>query len=206
MKKLTAILLIVVSFSGFSQTEKGDWIITPVVGRSSIYSGSSEENSNYLNISLPVYFHHYLSDRFAIGWKATLYYNWFEHTPVDVNDFYRKTTQIGIRLIPSIRYNILKTRLTPFIEATYLGAINFDYRTMQSENPIIPINKRTASVFDFSQEAYITNVYFDIGVSYFIKDKFALQVYLSEVGHNLSRGVYANLSPLNFGLQFVINR
>ena len=47
MKKIFTIILLSISLSGFSQTMKGDWVITPTVGWNSFANNSG---SNFMGL------------------------------------------------------------------------------------------------------------------------------------------------------------
>lgn len=65
MKKTLTIILLSISLSGFSQTEKGDWVITPTVGWNTIYYKYVANSNENFEFKLPIGFHKYLSDRFV---------------------------------------------------------------------------------------------------------------------------------------------
>ena len=105
MKKIFIILLLMCSFSGFSQTEKGDWVITPTVGWNTIGYRYVPDNFESFQFNLPTGFHKYLSDRFAIGLINYISYNYTQ--PYVSTQFYQSTFRVGIR--PEARYNFLKS-------------------------------------------------------------------------------------------------
>ncbi len=204
MKKTLTIILLSISLSGFSQTMKGDWVLTPTVGWNSIYPVSNETTKGFF-INLPISVQYYLSDKFAIGLTPSFYYSKYEYNPIDINEFYRKTIQAGIQLRPVVRYNILKARFTPFIESGFSNLFDFGYFSQYHDNPNVNVSLREISNTYFESFFSISHINVNIGVSYFIKDRFALQTKFAGFD-NSSDGisVYANL-PINFGLQFIIN-
>jgi hypothetical protein len=202
MKKTLTIILLSISLSGFSQTEKGDFVITPTVGWDTYRESNTPEYSEK-RFNFPVSIHKYLSDRFAIGLTTTFYHYKYENYPA--NDFYGKDIQAGIQLRPTMRYNFLKTRFTPFIESSFLSILSFSYISRFYDNPNTNINLREISNYSFSSYFSISYVDFNVGVSYFIKDRFALQTKLVGLSNN-SFGFNAKAYlPINFGLQFIIN-
>jgi hypothetical protein len=193
MKKTLTIILLSISLSGFSQTEKGDWVITPTVGMDSYRKGDGIYYSQ--NFSFPTSIHKYLSDRFAVGIVNEFYYQNSQPNAAS-NSFYRSNWQISIK--PEIRYNILKTRFTPYVSAKvgfwYWGSQFYDI-------PTIPVELRRMSNF----VTYSPNFQIDLGASYFIKERFGLQLRLASL-HNISDGIQTQFYlPYNFGLQFIIN-
>ena len=194
MKKIFIILLLMGSFSGFSQTEKGDFVITPTVGWNTVAISNTSERDNF-QAKLPIGFHKYLSDRFAIG--LTTYVSYDYTKPYVANQFYQSTFRIGI--IPEVRYNFLKTRLTPFVAGNFLRA---GYISTFYDNPATPVDLRRINSFEFYM---LHGVYIDLGISYFIKERLGAQVKFVD----LTAGTFGvsgkfNL-PINFGLQFIIN-
>ena len=193
MKKIFIILLLMSSFSGYSQTEKGDFVITPMVGWNTIKIDNTSEKDAF-RVNFPVGFHKYLNDRLAVG--LLFYFDYYSEKPNVTNLFQFNTTRIGI--LPEIRYNFLKTRLTPFIA----GRISdIGYVTQFYDNPATPVELRRISQLNLQNGLQI-----DVGVSYFIRDRFGLQVKL--IGFNA--GVFDKINfkaflPINFGLQFIIN-
>ncbi|MCU0470223.1 MAG: hypothetical protein MUF58_16650 [Arcicella sp.] len=202
MKKTLTIILLIISFSGFSQTEKGDFVITPTVGWSTYRMSDVPEHSQKM-FYFPVSIHKYLSDRLAIGLRTTFYHDKHEYYPV--NDFYRKVIRTGIILKPNVRYNFLKTRFTPFIESEFLGILDYNYTSQFYDNPNINVSLREISGDSFLSYFSISYIDFNIGVSYFIKDRFGLQLSLATV-YNQTDGIKAQFNlPYNFGLQFILN-
>jgi hypothetical protein len=195
MKKLLTIILLSISLSSFSQTEKGDFVITPTVGWNTVTYRNVPDNFESFQFNLPTGFHKYLSDRFAIGLINYVSYNY--NNPYVTTQFYQSSFRIGI--IPEVRYNFLKRKLTPFIAGNFLKA---GYISTFYDNPATPLFLRRINSFEFHM---LHGLYIDLGVSYFIKDRFGLQVKLVD----LTAGTFgvsgkANL-PINFGLQFIIN-
>ena len=92
MKKTLTIILLSISLSGFSQTEKGDWVITPTVGWDT-YREINVSEVSQARFNLPISIHKYLSDRFAVGLTTYFYHDKYEHKPINVNEFYRKTVK-----------------------------------------------------------------------------------------------------------------
>ena len=184
MKKIFIILLLMGSFSGFSQTAKGDFVIGV---HPYILDQKFTENQNRFVLGSTAHF--YLNDRLSIGALLRGYYS--NYNPASASQFYQSTTSIIFQ--PELQYNFLKTRLTPFARVSLLeiGYLNVFY-----DNPNTPVNFRRISQLNF-----INNLPFlelNIGLSYFLKERFALQATA-----NLSRG---DLSVLNYNkVQFGIN-
>ena len=101
MKKIFIILLSMCSFSGFSQTKKGDFVITPTSRWNMVGYRYITENSENLQLKLPIEFHKYLSDKFAVGLKINCFYNSVKYYVT--NQFEQNDTQINIS--PEVRYN-----------------------------------------------------------------------------------------------------
>ena len=189
MKKTLTIILISISLSGFSQTEKGD---TPTVGWNTVQYRHDPSLFESLRVQLPIGFHKYLSDRFAIG--LLFYFNYNSINPYVSNQFEQNSTRIGI--LPEVRYNFLKTRLTPFVAGRVM---DIAYQTTFNDIPIIPVELRRISGLNFN-----TGLQIDVGVSYFIRERFGLQVKLMDVSAGFGNKANFYL-PINFGLQFIIN-
>lgn len=195
MKKTLTIILLSISLSGFSQTEKRDFVITPTVGWNTIGYRYEPDRYEQFHFGLSTGFHKYLSDRFAIGLVNYVSYDYTQ--PYFTTQFYQSAFRIGI--IPEVRYNFLKTRLTPFVAGNFL---NVGYISTFYDNPTIPVYLRRINQFQYS---ILHGVYLDLGVSYFIKDRFGLQVKLVDLTAGTS-DVSGKLNlPINFGLQFIIN-
>jgi hypothetical protein len=194
MKKTLTIILLSISLSGFSQTEKGDWVITPTVGWNLYRKGEGIDFSQ-TSSSFPVSIHKYLSDRFAVGIVNEFYYQNYQPNAVSTS-FYRSSWQISVE--PEIRYNILKTRFTPFVSAK----VNFWYWNSQfNDSPAIPVVLRRISNF----VTYSPNFQIDVGASYFIKDRLGLQLKVASF-YNVPDGIQTQFYlPYNLGLQFIIN-
>jgi hypothetical protein len=194
MKKTLTIILLSISLSGFSQTEKGDFVITPTVGWDT-YRTSDAIDYSQTRFSFPVSIHKYLSDRFAIGLANGLYYLKVKSFTTNAS-FY--TSIWEIRIQPEARYNFLKSRFTPFVAGRIF---NTTYQSVFADNPTTPVDFRRINYVYFD-----TGLYIDLGVSYFIKERFGLQFKLMDVGtwdfKNVNTNFYA---PINFGLQFIIN-
>lgn len=195
MKKIFTIILLSISLSGFSQTMKGDWVITPTVGWNTLKIDNTAERDIF-GVNFPVVFYKYLSDRFAIGYGLEV--NYESVKPYVINQFERNS--FSINFVPEARYNFLKTRFTPFVSGKiiYVG-----YITQFIDNPTTPVELRRISQFNFQDGLKI-----DVGVSYFIKDRFGLQVKLMDLNldvFNFNRGNFKAYLPINFGLQFIIN-
>jgi hypothetical protein len=192
MKKALTIILLSISLSGFSQTEKGDWVITPTVGWNTVQYRFIPERYESLWVKLPIEIHKYLSDRFAIGLVTNVEHSF--NQPYVTSSFYRSQWVLG--LFPQVRYNFLKSRFTPFIAGRIL---NIEYITTFNDNPAIAVDLRRISNLQLTEGLQI-----DVGVSYFIKDRFGLQVKLMDA--NVGFGNKTNFyTPINFGLQFIIN-
>jgi hypothetical protein len=195
MKKTLTIILLSISLSGFSQTEKGDWVITPMVGWNTVNYDYVPGDYENLQSHLPIGFHKYLNDRLSVGFVLNFRYGY--NQPYVVNRFYR--SQSRIYLEPEIRYNFLKTRFTPFVAGRILsvGYIN-DF----GDNPALPPDIRRITYSYFNAGFQI-----DAGVSYFIKDRFGMQVKLMSLASDgLGLKTVTNFyTPINFGLQFIIN-
>ena len=192
MKKIIIILLLMGSFSGFSQTEKGDFVITPTVGWST-FGTSDDTDRSISQLRLPIEFHKYLSDRFAVGFKVYGFYQSIK--PNITTQFQQNDTQINIS--PEVRYNFLKTKLTPFV----CGKISdFGYISRFYDNPNTPIALRRISNFYYS-----SGIAVNLGISYFVKQRFGLQLEFAGIYYETG-GIKAGFNiPYNIGLQFIIN-
>ncbi|MEY4538922.1 MAG: hypothetical protein RLZZ306_679 [Bacteroidota bacterium] len=200
MKKTLTIILLSISLSGFSQTEKGDWVVTPTVGwdtyRTSEALNYSQTSYGQVRFNLPISIHKYLSDGFAIGLTNQFYFQKAKNFTINNTPF--DTSIWGIRIQPEARYNFLKSRFTPFIASR---VFNITYQSVFADNPTTPVELRRISNLSFNEGLQI-----DIGISYFIKDRFGLQVKLMDVGTWDFKNVNTNFyTPINFGLQFIIN-
>ena len=194
MKKTLTIILLSISLSGFSQTEKGDFVVTPTVGWNTIYYKNVPEDSEDFQVKLPIGFHKYLSDRFALGLVTT--FGYYRNQPYVSNVYYKIQSYIAIQ--PEARYNFLKTRFTPFVGGRILNIV---YQSNFFDNPAIPAGLRRISNLQFTEGLKI-----DVGVSYFIRDRFGLQVKLMDLNVLFNReSEFKAYLPINFGLQFIIN-
>jgi hypothetical protein len=193
MKKTLTIILLSISLSGFSQTEKGDFVITPTVGWNTVKIEKISD-SDVFRINFPIVFYKYLSDRFAIGYG--LEFNYESVKPYIVNQFERNS--FSINFIPEARYNFLKSRFTPFVAGRLF---KIGYLTQFNDIPTIPVELRRISNLNLP-----TGLQLDLGVSYFIRDRFGLQVKLMDLNAGLfNRTDFKGYLPINFGLQFIIN-
>jgi hypothetical protein len=193
MKKILTIALLSISLSGISQTMKGDWVITPTVGWNTLKIDNTSER-DILGIKFPIVFHKYLSDKFAIG--CDFEFSYYSIKPYVANSYALNKTRI--KIVPESRYNFLKTRLTPFVSGRI---VEFTYDSQFVDNPTQPIEFRRISNLSLYIRTQI-----DVGISYFIKERFGLQVKLMDVGTWDFKEVNTNFyTPINFGLQFIIN-
>lgn len=193
MKTTLTIILLSISLSGFSQTEKGDWVVTPTVGWNTIKIDNTSERDVF-DVKIPVVFYKYLSDRFAIGYGIGV--NYESVKPHIVNQYERNS--FSVNFIPEARYNFLKTRFTPFVAGRIL---QIGYLTQFNDIPTIPVELRRISNLNFN-----TGLQIDVGVSYFIRDRFGLQVKLMDLNVLFNRASeFKAYLPINFGLQFIIN-
>ena len=194
MKKTLTIILLSISLSGFSQTEKGDFVVTPTVGWNTIYYKNVPEDSEDFQVKLPIGFHKYLSDRFAVGLVMNIQH--YFSRPFVSNQYYR--SQWNLSVSPEARYNFLRSRFTPFVAGRIL---NIEYITQFNDIPTIPAELRRITNVQFTESLKI-----DVGVSYFIKDRFGLQVKLMDLNVLFNReSEFKAYLPINFGLQFIIN-
>lgn len=194
MKKILTIILLSISLSGFSQTEKGDWVITPTVGWNTVSYKYAPDSYEDFQFKLPIGFHKYLSDRFAVGLVMNVRH--FFNRPFVSNQFYR--SQWDLSVSPEARYNFLKSRFTPFVAGRIF---NIGYITQFNDIPTIAVPLRRISELQITESLQI-----DVGVSYFIKDRFGLQVKLVDLNAGLfNRTDFKAYLPINFGLQFIIN-
>jgi hypothetical protein len=193
MKKTLTIIFLSISLSGFSQTEKGDWVITPTVGWNTLKIDNTPER-DVLGINFPVVFYKYLSDRFAIGYGLGVTY---DSVKPHVVNFYERNVTV-INFVPEARYNFLKTRFTPFVSGKILTV---GYISQFIDNPAVAVDLRRITNLQLNEGLKI-----DVGVSYFIKDRFGLQVKLMDLNVGLfNRTDFKAYLPINFGLQFIIN-
>jgi hypothetical protein len=206
MKKTLTIILLSISLSGFSQTERGDWVITPTVGWNSFINSSGSEisslNVNYKTVGfkLPISTHYYLSDRFGIGLVTTFRYTKFERFN---NDFYSKQKSWAFFVEPEMQYNFLKTRFTPFIRVNYLGFLWLDHSDVHVETLVASSIDDTKT--EFFNGLSFSNLSLNVGVTYYVKERFGLQTWFAGIS-NSQDGFKANFyTPINFGLQFIIN-
>lgn len=190
MKKTLTIILLNISFSGFSQNEKGDFVIGI---HPYILDQKFTENQNRFVLGTTAHF--YLNDRLSIGALLRGYYH--NYNPVIANQFYQSTTSFIIQ--PELQYNFLKTRLTPFARVSIfeIGYLNTFY-----DNPVIPVDIRRLSNLNFINKLPFLEL--NVGLSYFVKERFALQTTA-----NLSRNSLNsfNYDKVQFGINciFIIN-
>ena len=171
MKKIFIILLLMCSFSGFSQTEKGDFVI----GIHPEFSDQEKNNVSINNISgNPIQIsgirienyrgilsgNYYLSDKFSAGGNLGISYS--TQNPLVSNQYFRSFTNYEVG--PILRYNLLKTRLTPYLQVD----INYNYRKLLIDIPNLPLEFKQSYKSEFSGGI-------GIGLSYFIRERFAIQ-------------------------------
>jgi hypothetical protein len=204
MNKILIIILLSISLASFSQTEKGDFVITTVLGKSN-FTDNSSDNFKYFGVQLPTSFHYYLSDKFAIGLNTSLRYSKLERFPINNGETYYKQKDWNLFLKPELQYNFLRTRFTPFIRANYLGFISLDHVNVYSENlASIPKNIEVTETNFFNGLSF-KSFSIDFGVTYYVKQRFGLQLSLATI-YNQTDEIKAQFNlPYNFGLQFIIN-
>lgn len=203
MKKILTIALLSISLSGYSQTEKGDFVITPTVGWSS-FTNYSNSNSSDVRVQIPISTHYYLSDKFAVGLETGFRYTKLEYFLTN-NNYYSKQKHWDLFIRPELQYNFLRTRFTPFIKVNYGGLLSLEYVNVYFETSgsrgITITETNTYSRLSFS------NIYLSLGLTYYVKQRFGLQLNIADVWRNDPQGFggQINYLPINFGLQFIIN-
>ncbi len=210
MKKPLTIILLSISLSGFSQTEKGDWVITPTVGWDSFANNSGNnfvglsENYKLMNFQLPISTHYYLSDKFAIGLNTTFRYTKLERFLINTNNDYYSTQKSWAFIIkPEIQYNFLKTRFTPFVGVNYLGFLWLDHSNIHVETSVSNSSDYTET--EVFNGLSFSNFSLNVGITYYVKQRFGLQTWFAGI-NNSQNGFNAKAYlPINFGLQFIIN-
>jgi hypothetical protein len=204
MKKALTIILLSISLSGFSQTEKGDFVITPTVGRSN-FNNSSGDNCSLFSIQLPISSHYYLSDKFAIGLNTKFRYYKAETFPINTGVIYQRQKTWDLFIMPELQYNFLRTRFTPFVRANYLGFIWLNHANIYSENALNIPKSIEVTETNFFNGLSFKSFSVDFGVTYYIKQRFGLQLSLATI-YNQTDGIKAQFNiPYNIGLQFIIN-
>jgi hypothetical protein len=204
MKKILTIILLSISLSGFSQTEKGDWVITPVFGKSN-FTNNSEDSYKFFSIQLPVSVHYYLNDKFAVGLNTFFRYSKTETFPLNTGVNYTRQNAWDLFVKPELQYNFLRTRFTPFIRANYLGFVWLNHANIYSENTVnIPKNIEVTETIFFNALSF-KSFSVDFGITYYIKERLGLQLSIASV-YNQVDEIKAQFNiPYNFGLQFIIN-
>ena len=199
MKKILTIILLSISLSGFSQTEKGDWVIIPKfeVGYSNdtkfftnqqiVISGSRQYR---YRVSTSV--NYFLSDNFAVGGFLGIS---TDYACSEIINSY-PTDRLNYEIGGNIRYNLLKSRFTPFIES-YVG---YNYRRYYFDIPQLPPEVRTVYKSGFSMGI-------SVGISYFIAPRFGLQTSVNYNKFDYDYFSYSKTYPLTVGLGclFIIN-
>ena len=180
------------SFSGLSQTEKGDFVITPTLGWSTVSNGNINIDPRIFRARFPVGFHKYLSQRFAVGSVLDLSYSSYKYTNED------EVKGGSVSIIPEVRYNFLKKRFTPFVAGRFFSVgyrdVSYDYPSNSTAN------KKVSELY------YYTNARIDVGLSYFIKNRFGIQIKLVDINFEEFNQLEVDFpNPINFGLQFIIN-
>ena len=192
------------SFSGFSQTEKGDFVITPILGWNN-FTDNSRDSSKYFSVQLPVAIHYYLSDKFAVGLNTIFRYSKDETFSMNSGVTYTRQKNWGLFVMPELQYNFLRTRFTPFVRANYLGFISLNHLNGYVENAVnVPKNIEAAETSFFNGLSFKSfSVYF--GVTYYIKERLGLQLSLATVYSQTDNIKAQFILPYNIGLQFIIN-
>lgn len=204
MKKILTIILLSISLSGFSQTEKGDFVVTPVVGRNN-FTNNSGDNFKYFSVQLPVSIQYYLSDKFAIGLNTEFRYSKAETFPINTGVTYTRQKSWDLLMKPELQYNFLRTRFTPFIRASYLGFIWLNHANIYYENTVnVPKNVEVIETNFFNGLSF-KSFSLDFGVIYYIKQRLCLQLSLATI-YSQTDDIKSQFNiPYNFGLQFIIN-
>jgi hypothetical protein len=160
MKKTLTIILLSISLSGFSQTGKGDFVIGI---HPYIFQQKLDDNNKYFRLGANAQY--YLSNQLSVG---TLLRGGYQSiNPVVSSEFYRSFS--FLTLSPELQYNFLRTRLAPFIKLSMAG---IGYFSHFEDNPSQSVNLRRNNEI----ELYYRDVNGSVGLSYFAKKRFVLQV------------------------------
>jgi hypothetical protein len=204
MKKLLTTILLCISLSSFSQTQKGDFVITPIVGKSN-FTNNSGDNFKYFSVQLPVSIHYYLSDKFAVGLNTEFRYYKAETFPINTGVTYTRQKNWDLFIKPELQYNFLSTRFTPFIRANYLGFVWLNHANIYYENAVSVPKNIDVTETNFFNGLSLKSFSVDFGITYYIKQRFGLQLSLATV-YNQTDKIKAQFNlPYNIGLQFIIN-
>ncbi len=182
----------------FGQTRKRDLVVSPqVYFWKGMLKSNQNFNSQYFGIGSSV--HYYLSNRFAIGVLFNGKY-WNFDAKV-ASSFDRRTFECSV--MPELQYNILKSRLTPFLK-TQMQFITIGSRWQRNDDPTKPLRQRKVNTLLIERQwppLYAIGV--SAGISYSIRDN-------SSVFLSLNRYSLANFSissiQIGLGCQFVLNR
>lgn len=121
-----------------------------------------------------------MSDKFSVGGNLGVSYS--SYNPLVSNKYFESSTNFEVG--PILRYNFLKTRLTPYVQVD----ANYNYRKLFVDVPNLPIEFKQSYSSKFSGGI-------GLGLSYFIRQRFALQVSGIYRGYNY----YPNDTFLSFG-------
>ncbi len=204
MKKTLTIIILSISLSGFSQTEKGDWAVgihpeyryqdksyTLYDQYGNVFAVQGAIIKNYRGVISANY---YLSDKFSIGGNLGISYS--TTNPLVSSQYFYSFTNYEVG--PILRYNFLKTRLTPYLQVD----VNYNYRKLFYDIPTIAVQLRPS----FYSSEFSGGV--GLGLSYFIRDRFALQAntffrkFNNQIAYNEKD---ANFLSFGFGCIFIIN-
>jgi|GEM_PF-5648808 len=187
------LLVVIVSVSVFGQAKKGDLVVSPQVY---FGKGMLEINDNYnsQHFELGSSLHYYLADRFAIG---ILFRGKYWNLDAKMaNSFDRRTFEFSI--MPEFQYNILKSRLTPFLKMQIGFA---GYRWQKTADTTKPLRQRKTGNLILDGPAYAIGV--SAGISYSIRENSS--VFLSLNADPIKYFTIAS-TQIGLGCQFVLNR
>ena len=199
MKKIFIILLLMSSLSGFSQTEKGDFVITLGLGKRN-FTDYSRDSSKYFSVQLPVSIHYYLSDKFAVGLNTIFRYSKDETFSMNSGVTYRRQKNWDLFVTPELQYNFLRTRFTPFVRANYLGFISLNHANIYYKNAVNVPKNIEGTETNFFNGLSFKSFSVDFGVTYYIKERLGLQLSLATI-YNQTDNIKAQFYlPYNIGL------
>ena len=180
---------------GFSQTEKGNFII----GGSSNFSFASEKNKfkadnfdgddgdSTLNISFAPTVGYFATDNLAIGLQTVIGYS-------EDNTEFGKIKTTSIAGAPFIRYYFSNSKIRPFLQGTVgIGSSKSKFDISNIFSPVDPIiqdvsNERTSRIFTYG---------FDGGVAIFINPQISVDLGIGYV-HSSSKAKENNTNNSRF--------
>jgi hypothetical protein len=174
-----SILVLSVCFTCFSQAQKHDNVVefAPHVGDLLITDGNS-------NIGGEASFRTFITDRLSIGCNLIANYRCDSYF-----DLLLTTLRVGVR--PEIQYNLLRSAaLTPFGKLA-IGSINYERHLNQNSGTPNPQEFLTYKIFEPHLDLNTV-----IGLSYSLRERMALQVYINKD--------FQNDTNINYGISLLL--